>query len=244
MKIGREPVYKVCACIAVFGVSLLVSTAPADPGISFSFASDTNPDEPTFMGQGFNIFDAGTVLVDFLVDDNLHEPGGVTEFAGSAFDFSSTIWGFESVDVGGYWVHMWFISGEFSFNGGDLLTTAFSATLVSSLSPDPNTIGPTLTLQGSEATDPYIEFLAGAELNDIGIYNPDLVAEEAFAFTLTEIRNLDGTGLPHIDPATGEFLEAWDAEGSYSAFATVPGPAALGVIGLGLATTRTRRRRI
>ena len=126
--------YKVCACIAVFGASLLVSAAPADPGVSFSFASDTNPDQPTFMGQGFNIFDAGTVLVDFLVDDNLHDPGGLTEFPGSIFDFSATIWDFESVEVGGNWVHMWFISGEFSFEEGDLLTTSFAATLVSSLS--------------------------------------------------------------------------------------------------------------
>ena len=234
--------YRLCACTAILGVGLSAAVADASPGISFSFASDTNDDAPTFMADGFNIFDAGTVLVDFLVDDNLHDPGGVTEFEGSVFDFEGTIWDFASVQVGSNWMHMWSISGSYSLGEGDLLTTEFNATLVSSLSPNQDTIGSSLTLQGSETTDPSIHFMAGADLNAIGIYDAHLVAEEAFAFTLTEIRNLDGTGLPLIDITTGEFLEAWDAEGSYSAFATVPGPVVLSVVGLGLALAGTRRR--
>ena len=234
--------YRICACIAILGVGLSAAAVHANPGVSFSFASDTSADNPTFMAQGFNIFDAGTVLVDFLVDDNLHDPGGVTEFTGSVFDFQGTIWDYASIQVGNNWMHMWSIAGSYSFGEGDLLTTEFNATLVSSLSPNQDTIGETLTIQGSESTDPSIHFMAGTDLNAINIFDSDLMAEEAFAFTLTEIRNLDGTGLPHIDTTTGEFLEAWDAEGSYSAFATVPGPVVLSVMGLGLAINGTRRR--
>ena len=65
--------------------------------------------------------------------------------------------------------------------------------------------------------DPNIIIFPATIMQGIGVQPFRTDDSEDLAYTFTDIRNSAGVSRVKIDPATGEFLEDWISEGSFSA---------------------------
>lgn len=81
-------------------------------------------------------------------------------------------------------------------------------------------MGQTATLQSSDDVDASLNFTSTLLFKSLtGVSNLTLNGSEDFAFTFTNLRNIDGGGgLPMIDH--GIFLRNWASEGNFSAHAS------------------------
>lgn len=217
----------------MFILALVLAAVPA-AAVTFSFASDDNDDGPTFRGNSggsmpHDLNEAsglsldGTVDVALKVDKNGDAAGGIVVLK-SHFYFDGDISGFTLTARGSSWVIQWDVSGSFYFNdaasGGLLLTVSFDNALLTTYSPNLFTLGQTATLQSSDDVDASLDFTSTLLFRSLtGVTNLSLNGSEDFAFTFTNLRDIDsGGGLPRIDH--GLFLRNWAAEGSFSAHAS------------------------
>ena len=214
---------------------ILASVLAALPaaGVTFSFASDDNDDGPTFRGNSggsmpYDLNEAsglsldGNVDVDLMVDTNGDAAGGVVVIP-SRFYFDGVISNFTITLRGGARVIQWDVEGTFYFTQassfGLLLIVTFDNALLTTYSPNSFTMGQTATLQSSDDVDAGLDFTSTLLFQSLtGVSNLALNGSEDFAFTFTNIRDIDsGGGLPRLDH--GLFLRNWASEGSFSAHA-------------------------
>lgn len=216
-------------------VVLLLPAAADAQRICFSFASETNFNGPNFWGIPGN----------FLLDGAPFNPDGTVDLrmlVQPFCDFGAVVahpvimrlksehWAYmQNPFVLGNTVHDWALRGQVVFidavTGGLFLQIDFHGALLTSWSPTAVNMGQTATLQDSEKSDPNILFTPGPELLNImaaaGFPANLLNFGEDFAFTLTNIRDPGGPApvLVPLDPATGDWLREWLADGSFSATA-------------------------
>lgn len=240
---GRDRLFRTTA-IAVGAA--LAGAAHAD---FFSFASDMNPNGPTFSGPptlppGIGFFTDGQhmnidhmVMVDLLWDADEDGPGGPVAIP-AMFSFRANFNTYNMFPVAGSFVHAYTANGFADFVDPQtferILRINFNNALFTSWSNSPGLWGETATLQDHEGTDPNIVFLTGGPLA-----GRDLSMSEDFGFTLTAMETMDGGRVP-IAP-DGSILDTWMSEGSFSAHAT-PAPGALALAALGAVSVLRRRR--
>jgi hypothetical protein len=213
-------------------LAALLAAVPA-AAVTFSFASDDNDDGPTFRGNSGGSMPAdlneasglsldGTVDVDLMVDTNGDAAGGVVVIPSHLF-FDGVISNFTLTIRGSARVIQWDVAGTFYFtqasSGGLLLAVTFDNALLTTYSPNSFTMGQTATLQSSDDVDAGLDFTSTLLFQSLtGVGNLALNGSEDFAFTFTNIRDIDGGGgLPRLDH--GLFLRNWASEGSFSAHA-------------------------
>jgi hypothetical protein len=242
--------------LAALGGSVSLTVAAA-ADITFSFASDSNADGPTFFGgfdemKGNHILDGedhddddGDVIVGLIVDENGDAPGGDTTLS-SVFSFEAMTTSYSVAAFDGGFVHQWTAEGFFTFTqtgtGLEVLRIRFENALFTSWSANQFELGTTASLQSSTGIDPELEFHAGEALIAQGITDADISTNEGFGFSLTNIRSAEFPGLPLHLFANGDFAHHWISEGSFSATAA-PCPGAW-VLVLGGFLPGARRRRL
>ncbi len=208
----------VLVCLMV----LFVAPAWAKPPVTFSFASDDEPDGPTFLGSGTSI--SAKVKVDLMVDTSGDLGGGIVIFPSELF-FGAELDKYEVFPRGSNYLHVWKARGRFDFIHDTalaftpLLTSGFVEATLTSISPDPDRLGETITLQGSESVDSFMVLLPQNHLEAIlnAFYPPNyLEIGEDFAFTFTSLRIQDSVGRPKLKE-DGSFADPWTSEGSFSA---------------------------
>lgn len=220
--------------LALVVVLLLIPTAADAQRICFSFASETNVDGPNFYGiPGITLLDGAPFNPDGLVNVRmLIQPfcdGGPLFVRPVNMFIDSIHWSYMQAPFVGNIKHNWALRGSVVFidgvTGALFLQIDFETALLTSWSPFVANMGQTATLQDSEGTDPNIRFTPGPELNNIMAmagFPPNMLhRNEDFAFTLTNIREVGGSApfFVPLDPATGEWLKEWLADGSFSATA-------------------------
>jgi hypothetical protein len=214
---------------ALLAVLLLVplGAARAANTTTFSFASDGNADGPTFQAFADSVgsataLDITGVRIDLEVDINDNGGGGIVVFP-AEFIMGVITQKYQVVPVGSNYLHVWRLSsGRIDFFHDTataftpLLTIGFHGAMTS-LSPHPDRLGETATIQSSESVDPFTVLFPQNLLQGIGVTNASVQHGEDLAFTLTNIKKTDGTGsFPKLDK-DGNFVEEWSAEGSFSA---------------------------
>ena len=207
----------------LFAVLVLVGTAAwAKPPIYVSFASDDYHEGPTFTGLGPVI--QGRARVDLMLDQQGDFEGGVVIFP-SWFTFDAKIVNYKVIPWGANFLHIWDLSGSFGFNHYDvglgspfLLGTKFETALLTSLSPNVNQAGETMTLQDAQSADATVVFQDGGHFDavvNLNYPNDYVGLGSGFAFTFTHVRVGDfGTTPPNL--SSGKFKEEFRAEGSFS----------------------------
>lgn len=245
----------------IYGVALLVSAvvvSTANASVTFSFASDSNNDGPTFFGHGTTgsptnvltdaaAFDnSGQVVVGLMVDTNGDAPGGGTTF-NSLFSFTGATTNYAATPFAGGFLHSWSMSGTFSFtdtgSGLQVLAINFTNAVFTSFSASASTLGTTAALQDSEALDTPLTFVPGAPLIGLGINAAALASNEGFSFALANIRSAPTAGAPLTIGTNGAWLQQWVSEGSFAAAAqAIPGPGSLALLGFGMLASCRRRR--
>ncbi|MCK4872456.1 MAG: hypothetical protein KAS72_07000 [Phycisphaerales bacterium] len=223
------------AYLAFLGV-VVASACATTHGATFSFASDTNADDPTWDQQANILTDyADLVFVDLLVDIDEDGPLDAVEFNHVRFDAEIELQFVSSVPMpGGLFLHIFEADGWFMFDdaaAGPVLSATFFDAAFTALGPV-NMIGSSAALQGFDANIGAVHYTPGQPLIDLGL--TEFTAPEDFAFTLTDIN--DGMGAPLDAGVLGPF----DAEGSYSGSA-VPAPGSLALLALG-SLLHVRRR--
>lgn len=253
VKILHTSVAALCAC----GFA-----ASANAEILFSFSANSNPDGPTLWGDPAvadggvvnQLFDAApfnadnAVNVTLSVDVNGHDPGGVTNFNTRLVMPGATTSSYVRFDNGSVFTHNWIMSGSFALidvlTQEAVLTVAFDNAQFTSFSGAGDAMGATAALQGSEGVDANLSFTPGAALQGLGIN--DLSVGESFAFAISNIMPLVPLAgeVPTVGiDQTGNWLNTWVGDASFSASASiVPGPGALIAMAGGLACWRRRRR--
>lgn len=220
--------------VVVAVIALLIPVAADAQRICFSFASEDNPDGPNFLGFPPNaLMDGGPMNADGVVNVIMQvQPfcdfGPISARRVEMF-ISSKHWAYmQNPFTFGNTVHNWAFEGTIVFwdpaAGAVFLQIDFFNALLTGWSPSPTDLLSTATWQSSEPTDPNILFTPGPELQNIMAaagFPPNLLSVgEDFAFTLTNIRDTGTNWTPiPIDPATGDFLIDWMADGSFSATA-------------------------
>ena len=208
----------------LFAVLVLAGTAAwAKPPIYVSFASDDYHEGPTFTGLGFNI--QGRARVDLMLDQQGDGEGGVVIFP-SWFSFKATIVKYQVIPWGANFLHIWDLKGDFGFNHYDvllgspfLLGTKFDHAVLTSLSPNVNQAGETMTLQDSQSADAAVAFQDGGPFEAVVnlVYPDDYVAiGSGFAFTFTHVRVGEFGFAPPLISTGGQFKDEFRAEGSFS----------------------------
>lgn len=188
---------------------------------SFSFASDTYHNGPTFTGSDATF--TSNAEINLLVDLNNDNYGGLVTFL-SQLQLKAELYDYRVYYIGSQWLHVWKVYSEMTFIhvnptlNSPILTIAFKEGVLTSWSPNSNTIGETMTLQNSESADPSIYMEAYTLLNGIGITPAHLAWSKDLAFTFTNVRFEEPGALVPIDEK-GNFLYKWIAEGSFSASA-------------------------
>jgi hypothetical protein len=204
------------------------SPALAETTTTFSFASDTYHQGHTFKGEQNNIFSDSEI--DLMVDLNSDTYGGLVTYH-SRMRLTAQTGIYQVYAVGPQYLHVWKVSGEIVFThinatagNPPILTITFKEAVLTSWSPNPTTIGETMTLQDSESADESIAMTAHTLLTGIGVKPEFLTQSEDFAFTFTHVRSASGGSpfaLIKVDKA-GNLMEPWVAEGSFSASAYFP----------------------
>jgi hypothetical protein len=194
----------------------------AKPPLYVSFASDDYHEGPTFTGLGAEIH--GKARVDLMLDRQGDFEGGVVIFP-SWFAFDAKIVNYKVIPWGANFLHIWDLSGSFSFNHYDLglgspflLGTKFETAVLTSLSPSATQAGETMTLQDSQSADASVAFQDGGPLEAVLnlVYPNDYFAlGSGFAFTFTHVRVGDFVGSPP-NISGGQFKDEFKAEGSFS----------------------------
>ena len=233
---------------ALFSVAAVLVAAGAAQAATISFASDTNPNGPTFNGisggppillrDGGLPDPDGLVTVALLVDADENGPGLPTvEEAG--FFFDATLTGYSRTMVGTAWRHEWLASGTLMFHhhatGEMLLGVEFANALMTSWSESQFDMGLSATLQWNALVDPAPGPFDGTLTEQFG-------NTREFAFTLTNIRAFSELGPRVAVSSEGTFRDDWASEGSFSA-TLVPTPGAMGLLGLGGLLAARRRGR-
>lgn len=222
--------------ITTFGVCALSGAAQAG---FFSFASDQNPDGPTFAGLAMQVsdgraFDAsGAVTVDLMYDADEDGPAGPVVIP-SQFTFSAATTSYAVTPFGGQYIHAWTLEGNYRITGaGSILTADFRNAVLVSWSESPSLLGASASIIGNLATDPALRFDAAGALGSAPLLDP------GFAFTLTHLRGASG-GRVSLGPG-GAFAETWTSEGSWSA-RTIPSAGSVALLAGAAAAGRRRRR--
>lgn len=190
---------------------------------SFSFASDTYHNGPTFTGDGPNF--ASNAEINLLVDLNSDNYGGLVTFL-SQLQLKAELHDYRAYYIGSQWLHVWKVYSEMTFIhvnptlNSPILAIGFKEGVLTSWSPNSNTIGETMTLQNSESADSSIYMKTYPLLNGIGVTPEHLAWSKDLAFTFTNVRYEDPGALVPIDEK-GNFLYQWKAEGSFSASANL-----------------------
>ena len=209
--------------LMLFAVLVLVGAAAwAKPPIYVSFASDDYHEGPTFTGLGAEIH--GKARVDLMLDQQGDFEGGVVIYP-SWFTFDAKIVNYKVIPWGANFLHIWDLSGSFSFNHYDvllgnpfLLGTKFETALLTSLSPSPTQAGETMTLQDAQSADASVAFQDGGPFEAVvNLVYPDnyVGLGSGFAFTFTHVRVGDfGSVPPNL--SGGQFKDEFKAEGSFS----------------------------
>jgi len=201
-----------------------IPAAFAKPTTLFSFASDDNHSYPTFgNGSSGKIIVNSKVVVDLMVDVNGDYAGGLVTY-NSEFTFYGEIRDYTLIPCGSNWLHIWKVKGEFNFthfNGlffYPLLKVEFSEAVLTSLSPNRDTLGETMTLQDSDSVDPSLLMTTDTILKAIDVTDAHLAYHEDFAFTFTNIKNASSSN-PYdlVKISGGTIAEKWTSEGSFSA---------------------------
>lgn len=209
----------------------LICAAPhpamADVTTTFSFASDTFHQGPTFTGEGLMINSESEI--ELMVDLNSDTYGGLVTFL-SKMRIQANMHSYQIYSVGPQYLHVWKVTGEILFNHinavtGDqpILTIQFREAVLTSWSPSPNELGESMTLQDNENADPAIIMAAQPLLVGIGVNKEFLNVSEDFAFTFTNIRLAGKTSTHPIPIEKDGYIKGnWLAEGSFSASACYP----------------------
>lgn len=227
----------------VLAVGAIALAAGAAQAALFSFASDRNPDGPTFSGLASSVItdggpqDAnGAVTVSFLVDRDDDGPG-VAQVIEGRFEFNAVITAYSVVGFSGQFNHQFALDGSMSIidtaTNLPVFVAAFDNALFSSWSNSQASLGRSAQMQDSDESDLGLSFATFGALADI-----DVSAQRDFGFSLSNVRLANGNRVPVNQGALGT---PWRAEGSFSAHAVpTPGALALGALG-GLVMARRRR---
>jgi hypothetical protein len=213
---------------------LLLPTSAEAQRVCFSFASEGNVDGPNFFAVPPNLLQDGTpvnpdgrVQVRLLIQPFCD--GGPVFSRNLYMLFEAKHYNYQQAPFTGMWDHDWALEGRLVFvdpgTGAQFFAASFNRVLMTSWSPANAIMGKTATLQVSERTDPNMQFFSSPDLDAILVgagYNPALLhVDEQFAFTITNIRRAGGGGpfFPPLNPANGDWLDKWEADGSFSAAA-------------------------
>jgi MYXO-CTERM domain-containing protein len=224
--------------------ALVVALAAGSAHAAFiSFASDTNPNAPTFNGVGgtmmiMDSFDPnGHVDVDLTVDPDEHGPGP-SFVVKSELHFDVTLTNYtRTMLFNGTWEHKYFVEGEIEFHDHDTHEENIVATLDSgffvSYSDVETALGTTATMQWSLLLGPGSS--SGPFIDTYGQL-------DQIAFTFTDIRRDEpGATDRALVNADGSFVGEWFSEGSMSG-RLVPAPGAVALLGLGGIIAGRRRK--
>lgn len=221
-----------------------VLAAGSAQAATFSFASDTNPNDFTFAGTGGSVTDAQdpTDPVVLMLDDN-NGPLPALSF-NVEFDADFTISHVNSAQVApGVFTHSYALNGSFSFSqgGSNLLTCTITDGALVALG-GAATWGSTDTILGSDNPGSVAYTWLGADLPAYGVFNGTSVGTDDAAFTLTFLQNALGSGAA-LNPANMLPGGNWTSEGSFSGTAFfIPAPGSLSLLGLTALAAGRRRR--
>lgn len=228
-------------------VLLMIAAAGSAQAAYLSFASDSNGNAPTFH-RGANtlgINDAraldpdGAVVVDLMLDGD--EDGPLPGLlAPVRFEFAGAMSNYTVTNIAGRILHSYTVAGSFTFAGAmdptAFVTVTFQNAVFSSWSDSVDLWGSSATIQSNA----FADTLVASGPNSAGAIVQD------FAYTLTNLRALPGTGSPNGRVAVGQggvTRYDWASEGSFSATVTVvPAPSAVALLGLGGLVAGRRRR--
>ncbi len=196
---------------------------------SFSFASDSFHNGPTFKGEGGSGRFYSGAIVDLMVDVNSDINGGIVTFL-SNLNLKAEAREHRVFDFGGQYLHVWKVYSEMQFThlnprlNTPILDIGFKEALLTSWSPNEYTAGETMTLQTSQSVDPSMYMNARTLLNGIGVPQTTLDFSKDVAFTFTNVRSVYDNGnedkLVNLD-GEGNFKDDWISEGSFSASAAI-----------------------
>lgn len=228
-----------CYLVTAFGVCALTGAAQAG---FFSFASDVNPDGPTFAslsasqlrdGRPFDL--NSSVRVDVLYDADEDGPAGPTVIP-ATFEASTTVRSYTVIPFGGQFIHAWTLAGTYrlkDLSGTQIFVAEFSKAVLTSWSESASLLGTSASLQDNINADSSLDFLTSGALAGAPIGNPN------FSFSLTALTQQGGARVPVA--TDGSFLTPWKSEGSWSAQA-IPMPGTLALLGIGAGMVGRRRR--
>ena len=233
------------AAIVVFSMSAGIASGQ---NVTFSFASDTASEQPTFKGSADNgLMSNSRVNTDLLVDD-ANGPLPTLEYDTRFYnDFELTTIGSTLLPSGQY-LHTYSINGNFRFQASTVMMVTVEDGVFSSLG-DIDSWGTTATIQASSLagstvtyewmTDdqPAYSLFDGSSTSDM----------TDIAFTLTHLMSFPDVGLPiagvDLNQQTGLPSLAWQSEGSFSGSAFfVPAPSAVSVLAVAGAGLLRRKR--
>lgn len=221
-------------CFAMGGVALEV-VDPAGVEIlpykaattTFSFASDSYDNGPTFKGAGGTGTFFSGAEVDLVVDLNDDRYGGIVTFL-SNLNLKAEAYDHQVFYIGSQYLHVWKVYSEMNFShvnprlNTPILDIGFKEAVLTSWSPNEYTLGETMTLQDSQSADQSIYMNAAPILNGIGVPQYFLNTSKDVAFTFTNVRSVNENGnednLVNLDDK-GYFKDDWISEGSFSASA-------------------------
>jgi len=196
---------------SVFGFSQRFTT--------FSFASDDTHDSPVFTFHSGSAIEA-KVELDLRVDVNDDNAGGQITFQ-SNFVFRGEAYDYMLVPCGSNWLHVWKVKAEAFFDHYDvtvanrLLSMYFEEATLTSISPSPDHLGQTLTLEVSESVDRNLTLKPDSILIGAGVHPMELVEREDLAFTFTRARDFHFKQL--IPLSGGKWKDDFTTESSFSA---------------------------
>ncbi len=226
----------------VLAAGALALAAGAAQAAHFSFASDGNPNGPTFSGLAGSVITDGrpqdadnAVTVNFLVDRDEDGPG-VAQSIAARFEYSAVITNYSVAPFAGQFNHQFSLQGTFSIIDAStdqaVFVASFGNALFSSWSNSAASLGRSASMQGNDDTG-ALTFATFGALSDI-----DVSQLRDFAFSLSNVRLANGNRVPVEQGALGT---PWKAEASFSAHA-VPAPGAITLAGLGGLVMARRRR--
>jgi hypothetical protein len=217
-----------------------VACAPAIAGaVTFSFASDSDADSPTWLQSGNIITDYNDdVFIDLLIDIDEDGPNDAVLFEEARFDAVFELDFVQSVPLpGGQFLHIWEAMGSFDFfdaTGALILSAEFEAGAFSGIGSETR-LGTAASVVADDGDAGLVTYTPGQPLIDLGIN--EFFDPQDLAFTFTDINDGDGAAV------NGGVIAPFDAEGSYSGSAVIPTPGASVILASGLLVVAPRRRR-
>ncbi len=217
-------------CFAQEVDSTNVQLVPLElPTTLFSFASDTYHNGPTFTGFGGSNTFSSKAEVDLMVDLNNDNYGGTVTFL-SNLNLKAEAYDYQVYHIGPQYLHVWKVYSEMLFThvnpgvNADILGIGFKEGVLTSWSPNPYTLGETMTLQDSQSADQSIYMNSLPLLKGIGAPQEYLSNSKDLSFTFTNVRSIADNGNPNnlVNLSKeGIFKDDWKAEGSFSASASL-----------------------